>query len=357
MNKILTYLLLLFSSSLFAQNLQIESGGWYVFGNTVVNLHETSLLNDGEFKANDGTTLVLKSLSEMLDIGGVQAVNLHHMKLDADCSLSTLLQLSGDINLQSGILDLNDSNLSLGGYILNEREESRITSSGSGEIVKTISMFSGQAIHPGNMGLDVTAGDDYFDIELRRGHQSYFNGMEESIHRYYRFGMTAVELEKISISYFDAELGGADESKLDVWVEYVNSWEQLASSSRDQSLNSIAANVYKSIDRITLFPVEEMALMVPTGFSPNGDGVNDYFIIGGIENYPNNKLIVFNRWSDVVYEKASYANNWSGKSQKTFIKTSDKILVNGTYFYIFYKDEKDKHPIKGFVEIRSGKTH
>jgi len=356
MKKTIIYILLLLSPSLFAQNLQVESGGWYVSGNTVVNLHETSLLIDGEFMAGDGTILVLNGLSEMLEISGTNTVSLHDLKLDADCSLNTFLQLTGDVTLQSGILDLNDSNLSLDGNIHNEREESRITSSGSGEIVKNISLLAGQAIQPGNMGLNMIAGEDYYDIELRRGHESQFNGMEESIHRYFRFGMGAVELEKVSISYFDTELGGADETKLDVWIESLNSWEQLASSSRDQSLNSLAANVYKSVDRITLFPVEETALKVPTGFSPNGDGVNDYFVIGGIENYPDNKLIVFNRWSDVVYEKAAYANNWSGKSQKAFISSSDKILVNGTYFYIFYRDTKDKHPIKGFVEIRGNQV-
>ncbi|MBL7983619.1 MAG: gliding motility-associated C-terminal domain-containing protein, partial [Flavobacteriales bacterium] len=38
---------------------------------------------------------------------------------------------------------------------------------------------------------------------------------------------------------------------------------------------------------------------LPTGFTPNGDGQNDRFIVRGIENYPENELIVFNRWGNV----------------------------------------------------------
>ncbi|MDR1225788.1 MAG: gliding motility-associated C-terminal domain-containing protein [Prevotellaceae bacterium] len=49
-----------------------------------------------------------------------------------------------------------------------------------------------------------------------------------------------------------------------------------------------------------------------TAFSPNGDGINDLFQIPGLLNYPNNELTVFNRFSDKVYQKKSYANDWDG---------------------------------------------
>ncbi|MFM7721526.1 MAG: MopE-related protein, partial [Bacteroidota bacterium] len=64
-------------------------------------------------------------------------------------------------------------------------------------------------------------------------------------------------------------------------------------------------------------------LFIPEGFSPNGDGTNDTFII---ENYPPGstiKIQIFNRWGDEVFASDNYLNDWTG----------DDLPV-GTYFYI-----------------------
>lgn len=64
-------------------------------------------------------------------------------------------------------------------------------------------------------------------------------------------------------------------------------------------------------------------LRIPEGFSPNGDGVNDLFIIQGLEAFPESGLQIFNRWGGVVFETSRYNNDWDG----------DNLPV-GTYFYI-----------------------
>ena len=67
-------------------------------------------------------------------------------------------------------------------------------------------------------------------------------------------------------------------------------------------------------------------------FTPNNDGQNDTFYIAGIELYPNNKLTIYNRWGNVVYQKSGYLNEWDGYSNMNKIgKTS---LPIGTYFYV-----------------------
>lgn len=83
---------------------------------------------------------------------------------------------------------------------------------------------------------------------------------------------------------------------------------------------------------------------IPTGFSPNGDGVNDVFHIEAIERYPLNKLTVFNRWGDEVYARNGYQNDWMGLGLR------GEKLPDGNYFFVFDKGNGDS-PRKGNVLI------
>ncbi|HEX8515519.1 MAG TPA: ice-binding family protein [Bacteroidia bacterium] len=72
---------------------------------------------------------------------------------------------------------------------------------------------------------------------------------------------------------------------------------------------------------------------IPEGFSPNGDNINDRFVIRGILNYPENTFVIFNRWGDKVFEASPYENTWTGKCDKGLQVGGDELPV-GTYFYI-----------------------
>ncbi|GDX52994.1 hypothetical protein LBMAG27_20410 [Bacteroidota bacterium] len=99
---------------------------------------------------------------------------------------------------------------------------------------------------------------------------------------------------------------------------------------------------------ITVKPPEECnedTLQMPTGFSPNGDGPNDYFVIHGLIHYPDNNLMVFNRWGNKVYEKKNYNNEWDGTNN-----SGDK-LPDGTYFVIFESSNLTT-PLSGYVDMR-----
>lgn len=69
-------------------------------------------------------------------------------------------------------------------------------------------------------------------------------------------------------------------------------------------------------------------IKVPTAFSPNSDGFNDYFVVKGIEDFPENNLTVFNRWGIVVFETDNYRNDWDGTS------ADGTPLTDGTYFIV-----------------------
>lgn len=91
-------------------------------------------------------------------------------------------------------------------------------------------------------------------------------------------------------------------------------------------------------------------LDIPNGFSPNGDGTNDYFVIDGIGKYPQNILFIYNRWGNLVYKKNDYANEWDGRSNVNGVMFGEE-LPNGTYYYILDLNI-DQKPINSYVVIR-----
>jgi gliding motility-associated-like protein len=99
-------------------------------------------------------------------------------------------------------------------------------------------------------------------------------------------------------------------------------------------------------------------LVIPNGFSPNNDGIQDTWRIKCIENYPNARVEVFNRWGNLVFKKENYGNIdlhgpedawWDGRSTHKWTLGKD-ILPAGTYFYIL--DLKDgSKPRNGFLYL------
>jgi len=85
--------------------------------------------------------------------------------------------------------------------------------------------------------------------------------------------------------------------------------------------------------------------IIPSIITPNGDGMNDAFIIPCVEAYPESYFCVFNRWGDEVYVSENYKNDWEGtyKGGK---------LPAGTYFYVVKINDGDNMPKKGYVLIQ-----
>ena len=98
---------------------------------------------------------------------------------------------------------------------------------------------------------------------------------------------------------------------------------------------TVSSNGCTSIPSIVTVIVNNCIVdfFIPEGFSPNGDGVNDLFVIRGIQNYPNNSFLIYNRWGNKVFEAKPYQNNWDGKSDFGLILSGDELPI-GTYFYL-----------------------
>ncbi|MBO9699840.1 MAG: gliding motility-associated C-terminal domain-containing protein [Sporocytophaga sp.] len=99
---------------------------------------------------------------------------------------------------------------------------------------------------------------------------------------------------------------------------------------------------------------EFLKMKIYTSFSPNGDGINDSWFIDGIEAYPDNKVHIFNRWGNLVYEANGYDNNikvWKGTANTGMLLGNDNTLPDGTYFYNLDWG-KGKKPSTGYVVIK-----
>ena len=116
----------------------------------------------------------------------------------------------------------------------------------------------------------------------------------------------------------------------------------------------ISSPSYLCEDDILTSPLEiefyHKDLHIPNGFSPNNDGVNDTWVIRGLEEYPNHKIRIYNVWNTKIFESRNYNNDWDGTNH-TQIYFGDGRLPEGTYYYIFDLGNSTK-PLKGFVFIK-----
>lgn len=99
-------------------------------------------------------------------------------------------------------------------------------------------------------------------------------------------------------------------------------------------------------------PIWVQCSLIPTNvFTPNGDGINDFFTLINLDDYPGPSVKIYNRWGKLVYESESYQNDWDGDN-----------LKEGTYFYVVNPNNKKyeynsngteelKYTIKGTLHL------
>ncbi len=96
---------------------------------------------------------------------------------------------------------------------------------------------------------------------------------------------------------------------------------------------------------VTLNIGEDAGCIVPTIITPNGDGVNDAFVIPCLEtdNFPQNEVSIFNQWGDELFRASPYQNNWRGTYD------GNEVPV-GTYYYIV-SFGRNEEPVSGFLVL------
>ncbi|MCO5267799.1 MAG: gliding motility-associated C-terminal domain-containing protein [Brumimicrobium sp.] len=129
------------------------------------------------------------------------------------------------------------------------------------------------------------------------------------------------------------------------------------------TLNAGTYYVYAQTDQncealaeIITVKVDNCGVEVVETFSPNGDGVNDFFNISNLDAYPNTEVWIYTRWGFEVYHSENYLNDWDGTSQSK-LNVGKDILPEGTYYYMIKLGggegiPKSGETLKGFVYLK-----
>ncbi len=151
------------------------------------------------------------------------------------------------------------------------------------------------------------------------------------------FSSPACDTDGDGVSDTDEGINGTDPNDSDTdddgisdGTEITNGWDPL--NPCDPNPNAVACT--DGVD-------------VPNGFSPNNDGSNDLFVISGLDQYPDNKITIYNRWGGEVFNAAPYKNDWNGTANAG---TGDgDELIEATYFYIL--ELEDGNVLKGYIYL------
>jgi gliding motility-associated-like protein len=110
------------------------------------------------------------------------------------------------------------------------------------------------------------------------------------------------------------------------------------------------ANGCSSIDTKVITVVDAPSwLIVPNVFTPNGDGVNDLWLVSS-KNISTFNAKIYDRWGVFLFELTNVNQGWDGHS------SAGLMCVDGTYFYIISATGLDgkKYDLKGFMMLVKG---
>jgi gliding motility-associated-like protein len=116
-------------------------------------------------------------------------------------------------------------------------------------------------------------------------------------------------------------------------VEQQNSAQLIFSNEDNAEIGiEITDNCNQNILDFQFIRIEGCEIITTNIISPNGDGINDYFEIPGINVYdednaeiPSAAIDIFNRWGQTIFTADRYQNNWDANG-----------IVDGVYYYVLY---------------------
>ncbi|RZJ33006.1 MAG: gliding motility-associated C-terminal domain-containing protein, partial [Flavobacterium sp.] len=146
------------------------------------------------------------------------------------------------------------------------------------------------------------------------------------------------------VVWYDAATGGTAYASTDVLVNGTTYYATFTTTSGCQS----GTRLQVSVD-LTACPED---IIIPDGFSPNDDGINDAFVVVNLpELYPNYHIEIYNRYGNILYKGDIHTPNWDGTASQGGAKLGSGVCPVGVYFYIIEFNDGARKPVQGRVYL------
>ena len=362
MKKNITFLVLL-SVFAFAKAQQ----AFHNFGN--VQIHDQGqvgfhidLINDGDFNDNLGLVGFYNS-NEALSISGSEIPRFFDSEIDVinNLFLDITTEISNSLTFTNGLVITPRNNINISLSFLDDsvylfENDNRHT--------------DGYASYSGNNEFIFPIGDDNklrplitpFQNSISRFDAAYFNedpnspstfnnsfntdnseGIIGTVSNDEFWDFNGVQETEVTLTWdIQSRINELtdDLSNLRVvgWDNIKNEWVSLGNTDFTGNFNSgtITSETFipSKFEIITFGSlVSSDDIIVHDGISPNGDGINDFFIIKGIEAFENT-LEIYNRLQRLVFRATNYQNDWDGISNQNGTISQENRLPSGVYYYI-----------------------
>lgn len=154
----------------------------------------------------------------------------------------------------------------------------------------------------------------------------------------------------------EAESGVSDASFYEKLEDLESNINQIGSPEIYLNTNN-PQTIFAKVDQDPCYDIYKLEVSVnncppfiPEGFSPNADGVNDWFNIRGLYDvFVNHELKIFNRYGILIFE-GDNATKWYGLINRGLNNLGERVPV-GTYYYVLHLNDLEYQPEMGWVYV------
>ncbi len=151
----------------------------------------------------------------------------------------------------------------------------------------------------------------------------------------------------LTVVWYDAEENGTVLNSSDLLLDNTTYYAAAFNSATGCESND---RLEITVD-LTACDLSVYRLLIPDGFSPNGDGINDLFDLRDVEFlFENYTIEIYNRYGNLVYMGNNSVAPWDGTANQSGA-IGDNIVPNGVYFYIFNFNRNNLAPAQGRIYL------